>query len=501
MKRERGIINIISSAFGQAAAILASLILTRLILVAYGSASNGLINSVNQIFAYFILLEGGVGAASLQALYRPVSEDDRDGVSSIMAATRNYYNKAGILYLAAVLAFAAVYSLLMKDSAGADGISVSAMAGVILFTGLGNVVNFVYQGKYKLLMQAEGRNYVVTNLQTFLTVLACVLKVIGIRFGMPIAAVMGLGFIASLIQTLYYYLYIRRNYRWLDMKAPAAHIGQKSSVMVHQVSQLIFQNTDVIILTAVCGLKTVSVYAAYKVVVSAIGSLTYQLSESVLFVLGQDFASDREGYIRDVDRFDLGYTMVSFMLFAAAMILYRPFIELYTRGITDTEYMLPALPLLFISIELISGCRRAMQNTINVAGHFKATVSRTVTETVINLAVSLALVGRYGIYGVLAGTIAALLYRSNDIIIYGNRRILDRAPWRSYKFYLVNTAAFIPVAVIAGRLDIHFAGYGQFILAGIAAVAACALWFTAVNAVCFGRSLRDVTGLIRRSGR
>ena len=131
----------------QLAAIIAGLFFNRLVLSWYGSATFGLLDSVNQVFAYFILLEAGIGLASLQALYLPVTKDDKQGVSSIVAATKRYYDRMGLVYLAAVLIFAAVYSLWIGRAYAYEGVAAYKMAGVIIFTGLGNVVKFVYQGK------------------------------------------------------------------------------------------------------------------------------------------------------------------------------------------------------------------------------------------------------------------------------------------------------------------------------------------------------------------
>ena len=498
MNRSRAFKNIIFSALSQAAAIIAGLFFSRLVLSWYGSATNGLLNSVNQIFAYFILLEAGIGLASLQALYKPVAGNDKAGISSIMAATKRYYDRMGAVYLAAVLVFAAVYSLWIGRVYAGEGVEAWKMAGVIIFTGLGNVVNFVYQGKYKILMQAEGKNYIVTNAQTMLTVLGCVLKVIGIYCGFSIVGVMGLGFVASLVQTAFYYWYIKKNYSWLDAAAQPAEITQNRSVFLHQVSQLIFQNTDVIILTVFCGLRVVSVYAVYKVVVNAVGTFTYQFSESLLFIFGQDYAKDKGQYCRDIDRFDQVYTMLSFCMFSIACVLYLPFVELYTNNVTDISYVDFRLPLMFIGIELLSGLRRAMQNTITVSGHFKQTVSRSIAEAAINLGITLALVPRFGIYGALAGTIAALLYRSNDIIIYGNRRILGRSPLPAYLLYIVNILAFVPVAVVSSLGFLHFANYWEFLLWGVIVTACCAAWYLGINLICFKGRVKEVLALLRR---
>lgn len=59
-------------------------------------------------------------------------------------------------------------------------------------------------------------------------------------------------------------------------------------------------------------------------------------------------------------------------------------------------------------------------------------------EAAINVIVSIAAVQFIGIYGVLLGTIAALLYRTNDFIIYANTKILMRSPKKEYALVLSN---------------------------------------------------------------
>ena len=68
MKAKRSIYNIIFGVANQLVMIAVGILLPRLVLINLGSESNGLLNSVNQIFAYFALLEAGVGTATLQAL-------------------------------------------------------------------------------------------------------------------------------------------------------------------------------------------------------------------------------------------------------------------------------------------------------------------------------------------------------------------------------------------------------------------------------------------------
>ena len=162
---KKGAFNVIYGLLGQIITICLGIVIPRLVLVSYGSEVNGLLNSVNQIFVYFSLFEAGVGVASLQALYAPVAQEDRGRINGIIAATHRFYCKAGVLYALAVTALAFVYPFVVKTE-----ISYWVIVGVILFGGLGNCLNFLYQGKYKILMQAEGYTYISTNITTIINV-------------------------------------------------------------------------------------------------------------------------------------------------------------------------------------------------------------------------------------------------------------------------------------------------------------------------------------------
>lgn len=123
--------------------------------------------------------------------------------------------------------------------------------------------------------------------------------------------------------------------------------------------------------------------------------------------------------------------------------------QLYTSGVSDISYIDKYLPYLFIAVQLLSNGRNSSSYVINYAGHFQQTQGRSIFESIINIVISLVCVFKFGIYGVLFGTIAALLYRTNDMIIYANKKILNRSPWKTYRRWLVNLGMFIAFTLIS----------------------------------------------------
>ena len=157
----------------------------------------------------------------------------------------------------------------------------------------------------------------------------------------------------------------------------------------------------------------------------------------------------------------------SFALYTTAFVLITPFMRVYTAGITDTQYVDPYLPFLFTIMHLLSSTREASSRVINFAGHFKQMQWRAVAESAINLTVSVALVLKLGIYGVLIGTIIAYIYRTNDIIIYANQKVLYRSCWNTYKKVIINVCCFMMIALIFQAIDLPANGFLDFFIMGI----------------------------------
>lgn len=460
---KRGIYNIFFGMLGQIISILLGIIIPRLVLVNLGSESNGLLSSVNQALVYLNLLEAGIGTATLQALYKPVAEFDMQSINHIMAATNRYYRKVGTWYFFATVALASVFPIVVDSE-----LSYFTIFSVVLLSGLSQVVNFFFQGKYRILMQVEGKSYILTNLGTIMNVFTSISKIVLLLKGFDIVALQIMYFAFNIVQMLYILYYIKTKYAWLDLSVTPNYeaISQRNSVLIHQISGLIFQNTDVLILTVVCGLKTVSVYSMYVMLFGMIGTAISTINSGVSFAMGQAYNTDKIKFNILYNAFETYNMALTFSLYCVATIFINPFLKLYTAGVADINYVDSLLPYLFVATYLLSNGRSAAQRVIEYAGHFKLTQNRSIIESSINIIVSLICVTWFGIYGVLCGTIAALLYRTNDMIIYASRKLLHKSPVSTYKKWIVNLILYsLGVAFFSNMLEkIELINYTTIIL-------------------------------------
>jgi O-antigen/teichoic acid export membrane protein len=144
-------------------------------------------------------------------------------------------------------------------------------------------------------------------------------------------------------------------------------------------------------------------------------------------------------------------------------------------GAVDANYIRPEVVLPFALVGLLNNLRTPGTTVICAKGHYGETKYRAVAEAAICIVGELALVWRFGIVGVLVGTVLASLYRTPDTIIYSNRRILGRSPLKSFARAARFAVLFAAAYLVAMKVPISADGYFEWALfASISAAASFA---------------------------
>ena len=460
-KIKLGAKNVIWGIVAQIVTIGLGIIIPRLVLVNLGSESNGLMNSISSVLTYLSLLEAGVGTATIQALYRPIADKDRKSINAVLSATHYFYRRTGYIYLAIVIVLSVLYTCVVETTLPRLSVFL-----VVILSGLSGVLSYFFQGKYKLLLSAEGKGYINTNITTITHVFVSITKAIVLISGGNVVAVQTVYFIYNLIQVIFFVFYILKNYQWIDLsEAPDFDsISQKNAVLMHQIASLIFYNTDTVILTVLTSLKVVSVYSMYAMIFGMVKSIAVVLSDSFVFALGQSF-TNKEKFMKMFNAYEVYNITMTFSLYCVTSVLILPFLQIYTRGVTDINYVDRYVAILFLLYYLMDNGRKPSGVVINIAQHFEKTKWRAIIEATINLSSSLLLTYKFGIYGVLLGTIIALLYRANDMIIYASK-IIERSPWDTYKKWIRNIIVLLGITAASRVMPMKINSFFEFLIWG-----------------------------------
>lgn len=437
--------NVLSGLAYQIILITIGFLLPRLYLENFGSEVNGVLSTIKQIFVYMSLLEAGIGLATTQALYKPVAEGAQGKTSSILSATNIFYVKTGVVYSVIVLLLAIVYAFFVPTS-----IAPFELFTIILLTALPALFSYFIQAKYRILLEVDGRKYVITNSETILQLLSNFGKILVLLLTDSLVMIQLVYCILALAQLVYIYVYAKRQYAWLNLHATPDFeaISQRKSVLVHQVSGMVFNNTDILLLSVLCDFKVVSVYTIYNIFFSQVQTFITSIISGLSFALGQMFHTDREKFMKVYHVYETFYIMSTFIIYTLMAVFLLPLIQIYTKGINDAEYTNAYLVLLFVLMALLSNGKLPSNHVLEYSGKFEETRSHAIIEMVINIVVSIFSILVWGICGAIFGTIVALLYRGTIMIYYSNKIVLERGIFHTYKLWLVNGAVFALIMMI-----------------------------------------------------
>lgn len=486
MRSRKALINIAANLILQFTAAISGLILPRFFIMGYGSAMNGMIVSVTQFISYLALVEAGVSAASIVGLYKPLAENDTLEVNRILSATKRFYYRSGIAYTALLVLLTVVYPMLVENQI--DGTVTRLM---IIILAASNLIDYLFMGKYKVLLMANQKGYVIMLAQAVGTVFNTVITIVLILNGCNVLIVKLMATFIYVLRFIIVYFYVKKHYSHINFNEKNPNykaIGQRWAALLHQITGVIVNNTSVVVMTVFLGAKAlveVSVYGVYNMIAHALSLLVGSFNSGLQSGFGELLSKgDRKALDKAYSNYEYLTYIVVFWAYTCMALLIMPFIELYTSQFTDAVYVRGEIAFMFVLVGIAQNIRIPSITLICAAGHYKETRMRAIIEVIIIVSVSLILVKPLGMLGVLIGSFCSFLYRGIDIVYYNTTRIMLGSWRRTLRRIIINLLVLIVLTLI-GRPVIGFAAdsYLQwFVCAGFVAVAAAA-GFVIVNAL------------------
>lgn len=455
--------NVLFSFGGQVVLIILGIIVPRIMIINYGSDINGLISTVSQIFAYMALLEAGIGQAAKNAIYKPIASNNRDEISAVVSVAQRYFRRITILYGFGVLSISFIAPLLLKTS-----VDYWTVFCVALFEGMSGVVSFYFIQTKTIVLSADGREYINTGVNVVNRTISYIAKIFLALLGKSIVLLQIVYFVITIIKSLYYQFYFKKNYNWINYKksSKSAKLEDRNAYVISEIAWTIFSSTDMIVLSTMISTQMSSVYGVYNMVFANLNILLNAVYSSIVYVLGRTFHQDKKQYIVYHDLFTSVFMGCMTAMMCTAYILIIPFVRLYTAGVTDVNYIYPSLPILFSLVQLFSWSRYVPGNLIGIAGYAKKAVKINMLEALTNLILSVIFVMRLGIFGVLLATVLAIPVKVIYCIYMADHVILKRTCLQTVKILFINYAVFAVFVVIGNMIRISINNITEFVITG-----------------------------------
>lgn len=427
-RRQKANLNIISTSFLELVTLINGLILPRLIIRTYGSAYNGITSSVTQFLALISILNIGVTASTRVALYRTLADHDIHATSRIVRATELYMRKVGVVLGVYIIILAIVYPLAVKT-----GFSYIEVSSLILIIGVNSFAHYYFGITYECFLYSDQCIYISNVFSIISILLSLIISVILIRFGFSIQIVKLGSASVFVLKPIFQGIYVRKNYKLErhcdpDMSA----LNNRKDTMMHALANIVHQNTDLVVLTLLTDVKTVSVYTVYNLVMGALSKTQKIFTTGIEPIFGNMWAKKEMNLIKkNLSVYEFFISVFVSIAFSTTFVMIIPFVSLYTLNVNDVNYIRPIYSGVIVIAFVFFAFRSPYLALVQGIGHYRETRTVAIMEAVINLTLSVALVllipvKEYKMVGVAIGTLVANLFRTVQYAFYLDKNIIKR---------------------------------------------------------------------------
>lgn len=426
----------------------------------------GISGLFTDILSMLSLAELGFGVSITYSLYRPVARGDTEGIKSLMQLYRRVYRAVGAVVLAAGLALTPLLPFFVREMPAIPHLPLIyalyvGNAAVSYFFCYRSTLLYVYQQKYidaairaVVSLTATGAQLVVLLLtKSYLWYLL-----------IAIAATLVQGAAITLTAGRLYPFLREKEVRPLPAETLRELRRNVGAMILHRVGAVAVFGTDHLLISRFVGVVTTGLYSNYILVRNFLNMIIEALSGAVTPALGSlNATASREEQRKIFSRLHVLSACLFGWMSICLGCLYDPFIDLWLGA----EYRLPRPAVLLIVVNFyVISMRVPVANTKSAMGLFWDERYKSILEAVMNLAVSVLLARRYGITGILAGTLISTLTLPawiEPLGLYRNGLGLPVKQYvRDYLLYALMTAAAGALTGLACRITPG--GAGGFLL-------------------------------------
>lgn len=259
----------------------------------------GLTGLLQNFLSMLSLAELGIGSAITYSLYKPIANDDREKIATLMHAFKIAYRIIGLIVAIAGIASIPFLNFVVKDTSGIKE-NIYLIYGIYLFNTASSYF-FSFRGT---LIYAYQRDYIVSGIGYATAILQNILQIIVLlAFSsssfIPYIIVMSASVWTSNILVT---IYAKKHFPFAEKKntAPLAKeerwkiIKNVKAIITYKISGLLVNNTDNLVITYFSGLGITGLASNYALLMTTLDGLLKNVFNSLTASIGNLNAVESE---------------------------------------------------------------------------------------------------------------------------------------------------------------------------------------------------------------
>lgn len=436
--------NTIGAVASNLTTILINFVAQAIFLKILGVEYSGINGLFSNILTMLGIVEMGLGNAIIFNLYKPIVNNEKEKIKSLMKFYKSSYNIIAIIVAVIGISLIPFLSTIVGEIKANVNINI-----IYLFFLFDTVVGYLLSYKRSILY-ANQENYIVNIIHIGYLVIMNVLQLIVLYFirnyyiYLTIKVIMRIleNIVITIVADKKYEYLKEKEVRSLDKEVKQDIFKKIKAMFFHKIGGFVVNGSDNIIISYFFGVETVGFYYNYYIIINAVYTLFTQLITSTTASIGNLLANN------DKKTFDvfkkirfLNFWTVSFSGICILTIM-NSFITVWI----GKEYILPNIVLYVLVFNYYQKSMRNCYITFkDAAGIYYEDRYVPIVEAIINIVLSIIFLKAFGLVGVFLGTVFSgfiLHFYSYPKYIY--IKIFKR----SYKQYFKETVGYISIFAI-----------------------------------------------------
>ncbi len=397
------------------------------------------------VLSMLSLAELGFSVSITYSLYRPVAQGDTEMIKSLVRLYRRVYRTIGLVVFALGLSLIPFLGFFVKEVPDIPDIPLIYVLNLINAS-----ISYFFTYKSTLLFVHQ-KKYIETSIRAAVSLAVTTAQIVVLFLTGNYLFYLYLAIGATLIQnaaismkTDRLFPYLReRNVRPLPAGTLEEIYRNVRAMLLHRIGTVAVFNTDNLLISKFVGVATAGLYSNYMMIRGFLNILVSALFDAITAALGQLTATATQAYKQTAFR---RLSFFSAWLFGWMSIclfcLYDPFIDIWL----GKGYLLSKPAVLLIVLNFyVSSMRTPVNNMKSVLGLFWDDRYKSIVEAAVNLVVSVILVERWGVEGIMAGTLISTLafpfWCEPMVLCRRGLRISAKSYFRDYLLHLIVTVA------------------------------------------------------------
>lgn len=398
-----------------------------------GAELLGLNTTAQNLLQFLNLAESGIGAAVAFALYKPLSQKNRQEIIDIVSLQGWFYRWVGMFVIAGSIVLMAFFPWIF------------AKANVPLIYAYGTFIAFLisallgYFVNYKMIvLSADQKEYKIT-------IRTQSIKIVKIFSQILVISIFSYGYmwwilleaIGAIATSIFLNQSIRQEYPWLvtdiskgkQLQSEYSYLLPKiKQLFCHKFGSFVLTQTTPLVIYGFVNLNLVAIYGNYIFIVGGCLALVDAFSRGLYASIGNVVA---EADIRKIKH--VFWKILTVRLFVSGLIsicffeLSGPFVSLWV----GKEYVISTIPVVIMTLIYFIQMSRTCDMFLSAYGIFQD-VWAPVAESFINLTLSIAFGYVWGLSGILFGVLVAQIVIVNTWKPYYLYKQAFKEPLKEY---------------------------------------------------------------------